>query len=148
LASTERKRYAEAVSKFDRRVFLEPCALRLGAFCDHCVVRLRNHKMSKEYTLEDTKKHNKETDLWIVWRGKVLDLTKFVNEHPGGVDVLMETAGGDATQGFDDIGHSSDAIKLAGEHVIGVLKGAAVQESAPKVRLALSILSFEYLSFY
>lgn len=94
--------------------------------------------MAKEYTLDDVKKHNKESDLWIVWRGKVLDLTKFVNEHPGGVDVLMETAGGDATQGFEDIGHSSDAIKLAEEHAIGVLKGAAVSASAPKVRLSTS----------
>ena len=98
--------------------------------------------MSKEFTIEEVKKHNKETDLWIVWRGKVLDLTKFVNEHPGGVDVLMETAGGDATQGFEDIGHSSDAIKLAEDHAIGTLKGAVVSASAaPKVPFP-SILHF------
>jgi predicted heme/steroid binding protein len=89
--------------------------------------------MTTEYTLEDIKSHNKETDLWVAWHGRVLNLSKFVFEHPGGVDVMMEVAGNDVTQGFKDIGHSQDAIKLAGEHAIGVLKGAVVKAETPKV---------------
>lgn len=48
---------------------------------------------TKEYTLDEVAKHNKEDDLWVVWHGKVLDLTPFVHDHPGGFDVLMESAG-------------------------------------------------------
>ena len=53
------------------------------------------------YTAADVAKHCTEDDLWVyvVVDGvkKVLDLTQFAPRHPGGVDALMEVAGGDAT---------------------------------------------------
>merc|ERR1712023_36980 len=76
----------------------------------------------KTYTVEEVAKHNKEGDLWVSLHGKVLDITKFLDEHPGGEDVLMEGAGSDITQAFEDIGHSDDALTIIEEHVIGTLK--------------------------
>uniref|UniRef100_A0A7N0VIB7 Cytochrome b5 heme-binding domain-containing protein n=1 Tax=Kalanchoe fedtschenkoi TaxID=63787 RepID=A0A7N0VIB7_KALFE len=35
-------------------------------------------------------------DCWLVINGKVLNLTKFLEEHRGGDDVLLEVAGKDA----------------------------------------------------
>jgi len=40
---------------------------------------------------------------------KVYDITDYVSEHPGGEAVLIEEAGTDATEAFEDVGHSSDA---------------------------------------
>jgi cytochrome b involved in lipid metabolism len=42
---------------------------------------------------EEVAKHNKEGDLWFIIHGKVYDVSKFAEEHPGGVDILMERAG-------------------------------------------------------
>lgn len=42
-------------------------------------------------------------------------------KHPGGEEVLMEQAGKDATESFEDVGHSTDARDLMKEHLIGSL---------------------------
>jgi len=47
----------------------------------------------KKYSMEEVKKHNKYSDLWVVIHGKVYDITKFVEEHPGGSEVLLDVAG-------------------------------------------------------
>lgn len=53
--------------------------------------------------------------------GKVYDITRFVEEHPGGEEVLFEQAGGDATESFDDVGHSYDAKEMLKQYYIGDL---------------------------
>jgi len=35
-----------------------------------------------------------------------------LDEHPGGCEVLLEKAGEDRTEAFEDIGHSTDARKM------------------------------------
>uniref|UniRef100_M3YYW7 Cytochrome b5 n=1 Tax=Mustela putorius furo TaxID=9669 RepID=M3YYW7_MUSPF len=41
--------------------------------------------------------------------------------HPGGEEVLREQAGGDATESFEDVGHSTDARELSQTYIIGEL---------------------------
>ncbi|XP_030192162.1 cytochrome b5 isoform X3 [Lynx canadensis] len=41
--------------------------------------------------------------------------------HPGGEEVLREQAGGDATENFEDVGHSTDARELSKTYIIGEL---------------------------
>jgi cytochrome b involved in lipid metabolism len=36
----------------------------------------------------------------------VYDITSYVRDHPGGADVLIESAGTDATEAYEDVGHS------------------------------------------
>lgn len=55
-------------------------------------------------------------------------MTKFLEEHPGGEEVLLEVAGKDATKEFDEIGHSKAAKSLVLKYQVGVLQGATVQE--------------------
>jgi cytochrome b involved in lipid metabolism len=37
--------------------------------------------------------HSKNNDCWIIIHGKVYDVTKFLQDHPGGEEVLLELAG-------------------------------------------------------
>uniref|UniRef100_A0A8D0BBF2 Cytochrome b5 n=1 Tax=Salvator merianae TaxID=96440 RepID=A0A8D0BBF2_SALMN len=73
------------------------------------------------YTLEEIQKHNTSQSTWIILNHRVYDLTKFLEEHPGGEEVLREQAGGDATENFEDVGHSTDARELSETFIIGEL---------------------------
>lgn len=53
----------------------------------------------KEFTMEEVAKHNQKTDLWIVVKGVVLDVTNWLNEHPGGPQALFSHMGRDASEG-------------------------------------------------
>ena len=53
----------------------------------------------KEYSMDEVKKHNKKDDLWIVVKGIVLDVTNWLDEHPGGPQALFSHMGKDATEG-------------------------------------------------
>ncbi|XP_073754144.1 cytochrome b5 isoform X8 [Callorhinus ursinus] len=75
----------------------------------------------KYYTLEEIQKHNHSRSTWLILHHKVYDLTKFLEEHPGGEEVLREQAGGDATESFEDVGHSTDARELSTTYIIGEL---------------------------
>ncbi|CAN6645439.1 cytochrome b5 [Trichomonascus vanleenenianus] len=73
----------------------------------------------KLFTKEQVEKHNDRDDLWMVIKGKVYDVTKFVDEHPGGEEVLVDCAGKDATSEFEDVGHSEDAEEILTNLLIG-----------------------------
>ncbi|KAB2030263.1 hypothetical protein E1A91_D05G223900v1 [Gossypium mustelinum] len=45
-------------------------------------------------------------DCWLVIDGRALNVTRCLEEHPGGEEVLIESAGKDTTQAFSDIGRS------------------------------------------
>merc|ERR1712151_953376 len=55
---------------------------------------------------------------------RVYDISKFVNEHPGGPDVLMDVAGAEATEEFEATFHSKKARLMCKEYLIGKVKGA------------------------
>lgn len=40
-------------------------------------------------------------------------------QHPGGEEVLLEQAGNDGSEAFEDVGHSSDARELMEKYKIG-----------------------------
>lgn len=76
---------------------------------------------SKVFKLADVKTHNDAKSTYLVVHNKVYDVTKFLEEHPGGEEVLLEQAGGDATEAFEDVGHSTDARDLMEDYFIGDL---------------------------
>ncbi|KAM7149275.1 cytochrome b5-like [Molossus nigricans] len=77
-------------------------------------------KAVEYYTLE-TQKHNRSKSTWLILHHKVYDVTKFLEENTGGEEVLREQAGGDATENFEDVGHSSDAREQSKTYIIGQL---------------------------
>ncbi|XP_018833903.1 cytochrome b5 [Juglans regia] len=76
--------------------------------------------------------HKSKKDSWLVINGRVLDVTKFMEEHPGGEEVLIEAAGKDASKDFEVIGHSKAAQKLLLKYQVGVLEGCTVQDGDSK----------------
>ncbi|QEU58197.1 Cyb5 [Kluyveromyces lactis] len=75
--------------------------------------------MAKLLTYKEVSEHKTVDDLWMIIDGKVYDCTKFVDEHPGGDEILVDLGGQDATGPFEDIGHSDDAIKLLEPMYVG-----------------------------
>ncbi|KGL84109.1 Cytochrome b5 [Tinamus guttatus] len=73
------------------------------------------------YRLEEVQKHNNSQSAWFILHNRIYDVTKFLEEHPGGEEVLREQAGGDATENFEDVGHSTDARGLSETFIIGEL---------------------------
>jgi cytochrome b involved in lipid metabolism len=45
------------------------------------------------YRLADLKTHNTEEDCWISINGVVYDVTEFLDNHPGGPEVMLEHGG-------------------------------------------------------
>lgn len=45
------------------------------------------------YTSAEVSKHASAHDAWVIINGKVLDITTWLEEHPGGEDVLLAAAG-------------------------------------------------------
>ncbi|EOY15773.1 Cytochrome b5-like heme/steroid binding domain - like 10 [Theobroma cacao] len=82
------------------------------------------------YTLSEVAQHKSKKDCWLVIDGRVLNLTKFLEEHPGGEEVLLESAGKDATKEFKDIGHSKAAQNLLLKYQVGVLQGYTLKKDA------------------
>merc|ERR1711993_154255 len=88
-----------------------------------------NNKMSEDqklkvFSLEEVTNHkssNEDKSIWMVIHDKVYDVTNFLDEHPGGEEILIEHAGQDATEPFEDVGHSSDSREMMAEYLIGEL---------------------------
>lgn len=77
---------------------------------------------SKEYTMADVAKHNKKEDIWVAVNGEVIDVTNFLDDHPGGEKALLLYAGRECSEEFNML-HDRDTIsKYAPEHIIGKLK--------------------------
>ncbi|CAG84528.1 DEHA2A05742p [Debaryomyces hansenii CBS767] len=81
----------------------------------------------KAYTLDEVSQHNTVEDLWVVYNGGVYDITKYIDEHPGGEEVVIDVAGMDATEAFEDIGHSDDAREILKGLLIGKVEGGNIK---------------------
>jgi flavocytochrome c len=55
----------------------------------------------KEFTMEEVAKHNTKDDLWVVVKGVVMDVSDWLDEHPGGPQAIMNFMGRDATEEFE-----------------------------------------------
>ncbi|QKX58728.1 uncharacterized protein TRUGW13939_05855 [Talaromyces rugulosus] len=76
----------------------------------------------KEFTYAEVSAHKTKKDLHIVVNEGVYNVTSFVDEHPGGEEVLLDVAGQDASEAFEDVGHSDEAREILDTLKIGTLK--------------------------
>ncbi|TQS32175.1 hypothetical protein Golomagni_07517 [Golovinomyces magnicellulatus] len=92
---------------------------------------------AKEFTYQDVAEHNTKKDLYVVIHDKVYDCASFVDEHPGGEEVMLDVGGQDATEAFEDVGHSDEARETLDKLYVGDLKRQP-GDPAPKAQPATS----------
>ncbi|GJJ71315.1 cytochrome b5 [Entomortierella parvispora] len=86
----------------------------------------------KTYTLAELSQHTSKTSLLVAIHGKVYDVTGFIDEHPGGEEVLLDEAGKDATESFEDVGHSDEARDIMSKLYVGELNAEGASTTKPK----------------
>jgi hypothetical protein len=86
---------------------------------------------SAQFSLDDVATHNNKSDCWVVLHDRVLDVTDFLKDHPGGELAIITFAGKDATAEFDMI-HPPDVIEkyLDPSATKGVVAGSALAAAA------------------
>ncbi|WCJ24211.1 Cytochrome b5 [Euphorbia peplus] len=83
---------------------------------------------SKVFTLSQVSGHDNPKDCWLIIGGKVYDVTKFLEDHPGGDDVLLSATGKDATDDFEDVGHSTGARDMMEQYYVGEIDASTIPQ--------------------
>lgn len=81
-------------------------------------------KRIRIFTPSDVAEHNTEESIWISYKGKVLDVTSFLPDHPGGEEFILRHAGKDVEDVMKDADehvHSESAYGMLEEFAIGRL---------------------------
>ncbi|KAK6637082.1 Cytochrome b5 isoform E [Polyplax serrata] len=78
-------------------------------------------KPLKLFKRSDVTKNNDNKTTHIIIHNSVYDVSEFLNEHPGGEEVLLDHAGKDGTEAFEDVGHSKDARDMMHKYKVGEL---------------------------
>ena len=105
---------------------------------------LKNRRL-RTFTTDDLAVHNKKDDCWIVRNGRVYDVSAFVEDHPGGDDLILQYAGNDIGEAMDDPeehAHSASAYDMLDEYLIGKLgKDALVVDESEQRSFFISHVS-------
>merc|ERR1711983_632828 len=84
------------------------------------------------FTAEEVAKHTTKEDCWVILHGRVLNVTSFLSQHPGGELAILTFAGKDATAEFDMI-HPPDVVgKYAPDAIIGTVGAGKAKKASKK----------------
>ncbi|OIT30649.1 PREDICTED: cytochrome b5, seed isoform-like [Nicotiana attenuata] len=83
--------------------------------------------------------HNCPDDCWVIINAKAYNVTNFLNDHPGGDEVLLAAAGKDASEEFEEAGHGSAARLMLDEFYVGEI------DSSTKTTVSTTTISSTYL---
>mmetsp|Transcript_3930 Transcript_3930/g.10304 ORF Transcript_3930/g.10304 Transcript_3930/m.10304 type:complete len:143 (-) Transcript_3930:1489-1917(-) len=94
----------------------------------------------KDYTTNEVSKHTSEDDCWMIignemnGGARVYDVTKYLDDHPGGAEVMLDLSGQNADEFFEDIGHSQDARTELEKYLIGIHKMTEEEIEAMRIQ--------------
>ncbi|XP_014285804.1 cytochrome b5 isoform X2 [Halyomorpha halys] len=73
------------------------------------------------YSLEEVRNKCDGKNIWFVIHNSVYDVTNYLEEHPGGEELLLEQTGLDATEAFETFDHSDATTEAMKKYKIGEL---------------------------
>lgn len=77
----------------------------------------------KNYTASEVATHNNSDSCWFIFDQNVYDVTNYINQHPGGSDLVTAYCGKDATIAFNNKGgkgqHSPKAQQMLAQYLLG-----------------------------
>ena len=84
--------------------------------------------------------HSTASDCWLVLHGSVYNVSRFIDDHPGGPQLIADWAGKDGTAAFSAI-HSTEVLSmLDAEALIGAVNASSIQpqhkQANPRVSAA------------
>ncbi|WEW54680.1 fatty acid alpha-hydroxylase [Emydomyces testavorans] len=85
------------------------------------------------FTSSEVKSHTMATSCWVTRGSKVYDVTSFIDDHPGGAELILEYAGKDVTQIMGDVishQHSEAAYEVLEECHIGFTAPESTSKSS------------------
>ena len=66
----------------------------VGISCGISYLYSKYGNKDKYYTYQEVKKHNNLNDgIWVTYKDNVYDITNFIENHPGGKDKILLSAG-------------------------------------------------------
>ncbi|QSS54946.1 inositolphosphorylceramide-B C-26 hydroxylase [Histoplasma capsulatum var. duboisii H88] len=83
------------------------------------------------FSVAELKSHTTAKSCYVTRGSKVYDVTSFVNDHPGGGDLILDYAGQDVSEIMRDIPsheHSEAAYEILEDHHVGFLENPLVSK--------------------
>ncbi|CAH8321224.1 unnamed protein product [Eruca vesicaria subsp. sativa] len=89
---------------------------------------LKGESNRRLISMEEVKKHKTGDSMWTVLKGRVYNITPYMNFHPGGVDMLMKAVGRDGTLLFNKYHAWVNYDILLEKCLVGVLDDTKVKK--------------------
>lgn len=93
------------------------------------------------------KEHQTEDSCWLIIHGKVYDVTKFLAEHPGGKEILLQQTNQDASAAYDLVQHTPGAQQYMKKYLIGRLAQGNYQDLQEFQRVYVKVMLSALLIF-
>jgi Cytochrome b involved in lipid metabolism len=81
---------------------------------------MTRQKILPVYTLDEVNEHKTEDDCWVAVNNRVFNITRWLNKHPGGKQLLLNLGGRDCSDEFR-IFHYKPNFTLLNTFVVGEL---------------------------
>ncbi|KAF3500863.1 hypothetical protein F2Q69_00045159 [Brassica cretica] len=87
---------------------------------------LKGESNRRLISMDEVKKHKSGDSMWTVLKGRVYNISPYMNFHPGGVDMLMKAVGRDGTLLFNKYHAWVNFDFLLEKCLVGVLDDSKV----------------------
>jgi nitrate reductase (NAD(P)H) len=106
------------------------------------------NRINMDYTLDVVRQHNSDKSCWLIINDGVYDVTNYLDDHPGGSEIIVCQGGKDATKVFNEIGHSSSAVRLLNDYKIGQCSEREIVVDEERQSLWNRIVTWWYPTVY
>ncbi|KAK6588604.1 flavohemo cytochrome b-type NAD(P)H [Cryptosporidium xiaoi] len=80
------------------------------------------YNLERKVSVEELRSHASENDCWVAYRGKVYDITKYLEFHPGGKEILLQFAGKDISTACSHFHHWVNCERILQFDFVGILE--------------------------